>query len=379
MRTALPTIAFVLLSLSCLFAGEAKEAAPPDPLIGSWRGILSQGNQAWQFSIVVRGKGKALTGTAIGWRGLPEDIALSGKPGPRPKEYPEACSYGETLRIGREGGKVLLQGTELKKLVQGDGDLIPDTFVMTEVEPGLLSGHALDKDGKKFESQVLLCTAARWEKPTLVAPPAGTTTTITCLGTEYHYRVYVPKAYDPAKPMPLVLQSSPGGNAGPFSTKLAEEFGWIMVGLTEAKNGSWDPIGQNRDAALLDLRHRLAIDWRRVIFGGDSGGARASARSQLMYPDLCAGLLMSIAGYAQGAPPEKRVPVFFITGDTDFNLSEILSCHQQSLQMGRETELLRHKGGHENGGQENIDTALRWLHANMAPYGAKPTPPAKRR
>jgi predicted esterase len=152
-----------------------------------------------------------------------------------------------------------------------------------------------------------------------------------------------------------------------------------MVGLTESKNGSWDPIGQNRDAALMDLRQRLAIDWRRVVFGGDSGGARASARSQVMYPDLCAGLLMSIAGYEQGLPPEKRIPVFFITGDTDFNLQEILSCFDHSKKMGRETELIRHKGGHTNGGKENIETALRWLHEHLGPYGAKPAAPVKKR
>lgn len=379
MRAALLTAVFVLLFLPQLIAGESKEAAPPDPLVGSWRGMLTQGNQSWQFSIVIRGKGKVLSGTALGWRGLPEDLALAGRPGPRPKEYPEASSYGETLRVGRDGDKILLQGSDLKKLVQGDGNLIPDTFVMTEAEPGLLSGHCLDKDGKKSDSQVLLCSVARWEKPSLEAPPAGTTTAITCVGTAYHYRVYVPKAYDAAKPMPLVLHSSPGGNAGPLSTKLAEEYGWIMIGLTEAKNGPWDPICQNRDAALIDLRQRLAVDWRRVIFAGDSGGARASAHSQLMYPDLCAGLLMSIAGYVQGAPPEKRVPVFFITGDSDFNLSEVVACHQQSQQMGRETDLIRHKGGHENGGQQNIEAALVWLHDHLAPYGAKPTPPAKKR
>ncbi len=362
-------------------AGESKVAKPLDPLVGSWRGFLSQDDKAWQFMIVIRaGKGATMSGSALGWLGLPEEVALAARPGPPIKEYPVGYSYGETLRIERVGDKILMVGSDLKKLVQGGSDLSADAFELTESEPGFLSGTlARKKDGKEIPSQVLLCSSARWEKPSLAAPPLGTTTAITCIGTSYHYRVYVPKTYDPAKPMPLVLHSSPGGNAGPLSTQLAEEFGWIMVGLTEAKNGPWDPIGQNRDAALMDLRHRLAIDWRRVVFAGDSGGARASARAQQLYPELCAGLLMSIAGYAQGAPPEKRVPVFFITGDTDFNLSEVLACHEQSKAMGRETMMIRHGGGHDNGGPKNIEAALRWLHDHLAPYGAKAAPPAKKR
>jgi poly(3-hydroxybutyrate) depolymerase len=363
-----------------LAAGDSKEAKPADPLVGTWRGYLSQDNQVWQYMIVIRGKGPSFSGSALGWRGLPEDLGMSGRAGPQPKEYPAGCSYGQTLRIERDGTKVLLQGADLKKLIQGAGDLRPDAFELTEVEPGLLVGQlARTKDGKSIPSQVLLCSTARWEKPSLPPPPVGATTAITCVGTSYHYRVYVPKAYDPAKPMPLVMHFSPGGNAAPLSTQLAEEFGWIMVGLTEAKNGPWDPIGQNRDAALMDLRQRLAVDWRRVVFAGDSGGARASARSQVMFPDLCAGLLMSIAGYEQGEPPEKRVPVFFITGDTDFNLQEILACHEHSKGMGRDTELLRHNGGHTNGGPKNIEAALRWLHDHLGPYGAKTPAPVKKR
>lgn len=346
-------------------ADAAGTPAHETTLSGTWRGFLSQGTNTWHFSVTLKGKGKSYTGVALGWRNLPEQIALAGRNGPAPKEHPLACLYTESVKVVDDGKEILLDSAGLRTLIGGSGNLGPDRFRLTQSEPGVLVGKPLKADGSPSVGRVLLCTQARWDKPSLDMPKAGTTSEITCVGGDYHYRLQVPKSFDPAKPPPLLVHVSAGGNARPYMPELVEEFGWINIGLTESKNGPWDPITENRDAVLLDLRQRLRIDWSKVMFGGGSGGARASAMAQLMHPDICAGLLLAIAGYDQATPPPKRVPIFFITGDQDFNLKEVLACYQASQQLGRATALIKHSGGHEYGGDENREKALRWLHEQL--------------
>lgn len=367
MRTLLIAVFLVYSSLSAspLRAGEAAAERPAEGFAGTWRGLLSQGQTTWHIAMTLRGKGKTCTGQLLGWRNLPEAVALQGRPGAPPKDHPLALLYTEAVKVGQNGENVLLDSANLRTLMGGSPGLGPDRFNLTEVAPGVLAGVPLDREGKPGVGRVLLCTQARWDRPTLPAPTPGERSEIACLGGKYHYRVYVPKSYDPGKPAPLLVHSSAGGNSRPWSPELAEEFGWISIGLTESKNGPWDPITENRDAALFDLRQRLNIDWRKVVFGGGSGAARASALAQIMHPDICAGLLLSIAGYDPMNPPPRRVPIFFITGDKDFNLEEVLNCHRQSKQIGRATELIRHPGGHDHGGDENIEKALRWLHGRF--------------
>ena len=367
MRTLL--IATVLLCSSLfaspLWAGEAGAERPSEGLAGTWRGFLSQGNTTLHLAIALRGKGKTCTGQLLAWSNLPEAVALQGRPGAPPKDHPLALSYSMEVKVVQNGEGVLLESANLRSLIGASPGPARGRISLTEAAPGVLTGVTLGPDGKPSMGRVLLCTQARWDRPTLPAPTPGERSEIACLGGDYHYRVYVPKSYDPAKPAPLLVHSSAGGNSRPWAPELADELGWISIGLTESKNGPWGPITENRDAALFDLRQRLNIDWRKVVFGGASGAARASSRAQLMHPDICAGLLLSVAGYDPMNPPPKQIPIFFITGDKDFNLDDVLICHRQSKQIGRATELIRHPGGHDHGGDENIEKALRWLHGNF--------------
>jgi len=361
----------ILLVLVAVCALAAEGAKPKDPLIGNWRGVLASDYFTYQFTLTVKANGKLFTGTLLNWRNVPEDLALraaKGQPPPPGHGYDKPCIYSEQVRMARKDGRVLIEGHSPQKLLGGIN--VVDRFSLAETEPGLLCGNYADKDGNLGSAMVLMCPESAWTTPCLPPPPAGKTTGINCVGTSFHYQVYVPKGYDPAKPAPLVVHSNPGGNAKPLSTKLADEFGWIMIGLTEARNGPYQVIVHNRAAALFDLRLRLAIDWRQVFFAGDSGGARSSSLSAMTYPDLCAGLLLSIGAYPEQAAPHPRIPIFFITGDKDPNLGEVEGAYRDAKAARRPTELLRHKGGHENGGQANIEQALRWLHDHAAPYGA---------
>ena len=383
-----------LIALSSLLPGG--EVAPKDALIGTWHGVISggdiaidlgnrgkmkfEGGGSWQVRLIVTGKGKVFTGGLLAWNQVAEDTVLamakSGKPFLAEGDTMPVAYYAD-VRMGRRDGQVLVEGSNIK-MMMNQVNPTPTLFGLSETAPGMLCGTIIDEKRAPSTTLVLLCNDDAWNKPRLPMPPLGQTTSIACVGSSYHYSVYVPKGYDLAKPAPLVVHFSPSGNATPLSTTLADEFGWVMIGLTESKNGPWEPIVQNRDAALFDIRQRLAIDWRHVIFGGDSGGARASGLAAEHRPDICAGLLCSIASGGSSSP--RRIPIFFITGDTDMNLDEVEAAYQRAKVENRPTEMIRHRGGHSNGGEQNITAALRWLHDHAAPYQppAKPAKPAKR-
>jgi len=166
------------------------------------------------------------------------------------------------------------------------------------------------------------------------------------------------------------MNFDPGGNARPLLPKMADEVGWIMVGLTESKNGEWEPVLLNRDAALFDIRRRFNIDWQHVYFSGFSGGARAASTTACTYPTLTKGLICIGAAYGDGTPPVS-IPIFFIAGETDMNHGEVVGEHKQAAAKKRKTEMIIHPGGHEWGRAEDHEAAIRWLVKETGVIGAK--------
>jgi hypothetical protein len=233
-----------------------------------------------------------------------------------------------------------------------------DTFYGRLIPPGLIVGTAYSQ-GKAAGFFQLWKEGAVLPRPAV--PEKGKIHHITCIdNSNYHYTCYVPARYTHEKPAPVVIHDDAGGGASPLSTKMADELGWIMVGLTEARNGPYPPSGENRDAALFDLRRRFNIDMTKLYFSGLSGGARRASLAAATYADNCAGVLCIVAGINFTNPP-LAVPMAFITGDGDFNLGEVEDFYAREKKRGRKAMLIRHKGGHDSGGPENIENAIRWL------------------
>ena len=158
---------------------------------------------------------------------------------------------------------------------------------------------------------------------------------------------------------------------------MAERLGWIMVGLTESRNGPAEPNTRCRDAVLFDLRRRFNIEGRRLYFSGFSGGSRSAAQAALSYPDSCAGLLCIGAGCV-GRRPALNIPVYFLTGETDMNRGEVSRSYSEERRAGRRTQMAVHPGGHSWGRSEDHIEALRWLADASKPTPTTPAanPPA---
>jgi len=361
-----------------LVLASALVAAEPSPITGTWIIWESAGTCLLRSKVTWKGS-RSASGVALQWANLPEALADKIAHGKAPKTtaFVEARVGGQVLDVKVVGEDRVLVAGRGAQSIQGDKPAAV-AWELKMVSEGLLVGNGpkgLDSNAN-VASQVLACREDRFV-PQGTPPAAGTTTEIACLegAVPYHYQLRLPKGYDPAKPAPLLVVLSPGGNAKPLQPKLLDELGWVCAALTESKNGPWDPVVQNRDAALFDLHRRVAVDWSKVRFVGVSGGARASLLSSCHHAGHVAGVFAIVAGSCGFWRPARDVPIFYITGKSDMNLEDVKASHSLDLKQGRPTEILMHQGGHTSGGGDNEIRGLRWL-SERSP-AVSPAAPAK--
>ncbi|MGD0091816.1 MAG: hypothetical protein ABSE73_18030 [Planctomycetota bacterium] len=347
-------------------AGETAKLG--DLMPGKWHGVQSINGVAIQHCILIQRGGAGFAGQGVTWYGLSEEQALAASRGQKPQtEVKGAVCVLQQFAIKLEGDTVTFQGISVQNLFNG-AKYKANNLVGKLSPPGVAADD--NPDEKKGEGLFRFWKDEALAKPVPLDLEKGKTHQLGCLdGPKYHYSCYVPKKYDPEKPAPVLINFSPGGNAEPLSTKMAEETGWIMAGLTESKNGPFEPICQNRDAVLFDLRRRFRVDMKHVYFSGLSGGARASSASGEAYPGICAGLILIGAAYTQAGPPPKDEAIFYLTGQTDMNKGEVTGAYEKAKASGRKCQYVLHPGGHDWGRAEDHEAAIRWLAQETA--GAK--------
>ena len=103
----------------------------------------------------------------------------------------------------------------------------------------------------------------------------------------------------------------------------AEQYGYIVAGSNNSRNGPWAVSIAAVRAMSGDLASRFSIDAARVYLTGHSGGARV-AMEVAMTSGSIAGVIASSAGFADSRP-RASVPfaVFGTAGTEDFNYIEM--------------------------------------------------------
>ena len=366
------------VSARALPAAEAakKDAArkPGDPLVGFWRGFHTSGGGGYQHRLEIRKQGNAYGGVGLVWVMLGEEQAMNAGRGKLTGEIsPKACCVVQTYAIKLEGDTITFKGINAQNMHNG-GRYVCDIFSGRLTADGVAAGEAAD--AKRKEGYFELAREDVLKQPLPLTMEKGQAHDIPCVdGGKYHYRVYIPKKYDPARPWPLLMNFSPGGGGQPLNTDAADEVGWLMVGLTESQNGPVEPECENRDAVLFDVWRRFNVDWKRIYFSGLSGGARAASFAAVTYPGFCAGAILIGAAYGDGIPI-KTIPIFYICGQTDMNHGEVTGAYETAKRAGRKANLIVHPGGHDWGRAEDHVAAIRWLEEQSAPK--KPPEPAKK-
>jgi phospholipase/carboxylesterase len=140
--------------------------------------------------------------------------------------------------------------------------------------------------------------------------------------------LYVPPAYDAARPWPLAVMLHGAGGVAQLGMRLleayADEAGLLLL-APGSRGRTWDmllgdygPDVRRIDAALAELFARCAVDTSRLALGGFSDGASYALSLGLTNGDLFTHIIALSPGFVAPASQAGRPRVFIShgTGDT---------------------------------------------------------------
>jgi len=140
------------------------------------------------------------------------------------------------------------------------------------------------------------------------------------------YALYLPSRYTPDRAWPVLLAFHPAARGRAMVEKYAaaaEQYGFIVAGSNNSRNGPWELQRAAVAAMPADVGRRFSVDPKRVYLTGMSGGSRVALEVALGKNDI-AGVIASSAGYPDSQPRSRLpFPLFSTAGSEDFNYLEM--------------------------------------------------------
>lgn len=229
-----------------------------------------------------------------------------------------------------------------------------------------------------FVFSVLLAAGGAAFSQTTPVPTGQIIERLACLDNpEQSYALYLPPNYTSTQTWPVLYAFDPAARGKlPVERfrEAAEEYGWILVGSNNSRNG---PMGRTMDAAKAmwkDTHERFAIDERQTYATGFSGGARVAILVASSCHDCIAGVIASGAGFPVEIKPSASTHflVFATAGIEDFNLPEIKSLGETLTRAGVTNHIEVFVGRHEWPSTGLAMEAIEWLTLQAMKRGARP-------
>jgi pimeloyl-ACP methyl ester carboxylesterase len=175
------------------------------------------------------------------------------------------------------------------------------------------------------------------------------------------YALYLPSTYSAERSWSLLMGFHPGGRGRAMVEtyeSAAEQYGYIVVGSNNSRNGPWDVSIAALRAMSDDVARRFNIDPNRVYLTGMSGGARVALQIALDSKNV-AGVIASSAGFADNQPRASvSFPIFATAGTDDFNYIEM---RQVDRKLTSPHYLALFAGGHTLPPKPVAVEAIEWL------------------
>jgi len=183
---------------------------------------------------------------------------------------------------------------------------------------------------------------------------------------EQSYALYLPSNYSPDRSWPLIAAFDPGARGKmPVERfrQAAEQYGYIVCGSNNSRNGPWAPTAEAAQAMLRDVSQRFAVDDKRLYLTGFSGGARVATRIALSLRDNVAGVIGCGAGLSTGLQPSALAPFAYYgtVGTEDFNYPEMKQLERsfESTTVAHHLEVF--EGGHDWAPADSCVRAIEWM------------------
>ena len=196
---------------------------------------------------------------------------------------------------------------------------------------------------------------------------------VTCAGDPAQsYALYLPSTYSPDRACSLLIAFHPAARGRAMVDTYraaAEQYGYIVAGSNNSRNGSWQVSLASIQAMSADIGQRLSIDANRFYLTGLSGGARVAMQLALGTKNTIAGVIASSAGYPD-SQPRKSLPfvVFGTAGTEDFNYIELRMLDRALTTPHR---VVIFEGGHTLPPDAVALEAIEWLELQAMKSGRR--------
>jgi pimeloyl-ACP methyl ester carboxylesterase len=193
----------------------------------------------------------------------------------------------------------------------------------------------------------------------------------------FSYALYLPSGYQEDRAWPVLFAFSPTGNGEEpvrLFRKAAEQFGWIVVGSNDSRNGPLRPALLASEAFWKDVQSRFKVQPGHCAAVGFSGGARMALRLALQHPDRFSGLI-SIGAFGTGdgrLTGLSRLAFYLMGGRMDFNHWELLRGREELAARSWLAMADRYEGRHQWPSEDWATTALTFLQIGAARRGLVP-------
>lgn len=185
------------------------------------------------------------------------------------------------------------------------------------------------------------------------------------------YTLYLPSHFTPARRWPAIMAFDGDGDGRQGVERYraaAEQYGYILAGSHNSRNGPWN-VGLRAAAAVsADIQQRLPIDPKRIYTAGMSGGARVAIMVAQNSPAI-AGVFASSAGYSTAFHESERFALFGSAGTEDFNYREMRIVERRMTSPHR-VEVF--EGGHTWLPAETATSGVEWMELQAMKSGLRP-------
>ncbi|BCX47934.1 hypothetical protein HAHE_18420 [Haloferula helveola] len=253
-----------------------------------------------------------------------------------------------------------------------------DELHLTAVSTSKLGAYHVvvtDGSGKTAASEPV---SPQLIEPDPISVTPGTKGYVRVPGTPAAYHLYLPSSYATAAgPRPVLITFNPsgGGMVNRFQT-VAEERGWVIVGVVNSRNGqSFFDQGLWNQRLVEHVLLHLDVDPNQIFFGGFSGGGWLSFRAAKCHAPISRGVF-SMGGWLgnqRSLLKDRYLPGLLVarangTNDTGANLymTDDRTHLQRFLDAGDITDY-SFSGGHAAAPDATIRQVFQWFESQVTP------------
>jgi predicted esterase len=186
------------------------------------------------------------------------------------------------------------------------------------------------------------------------------------------YLIYLPEGWKPEQEFPLVFALSPTADARSMISawlSVANRHHWLVAASKEFRNGQqFAPSLKQIEAELNAVERDYAVNTRRVIFTGISGGGMGTHAVAKYYPNRVSALVINTgmmnAPFMTEDYPEGKLAVF-LASPTDFRYTEMKRDRSFLEWHHWRTKWLEFAGGHRMAPAAAYEQAAEWLEENL--------------